>query len=59
VRRVARLADRVPQPRSPAAQASQRLGLPWRFPWLSQRRQRELLAARPELRAPVASREAA
>jgi hypothetical protein len=44
VRRVARLADRVPQPRSPAAQASQRLGLPWRFPWLSQKRQRELLA---------------
>ena len=49
VRRVARLADRVPQPRSPAAQASQRLGLPWRFPWLSQRRQGALLAARPEL----------
>lgn len=45
VRRVARLADWVPQPRSPAAQASQRLGLPWRFPWLSQRRQRALLAA--------------
>ena len=49
VRRVARLADRVPQPRSPAAQASQRLGLPWRFPWLSQRRQGALLAARSEL----------
>jgi uncharacterized protein (DUF2236 family) len=49
VRRVARLADRVPQPRSPAARASQRLGLPWRFPWLSQKRQRALLAARPEL----------
>jgi uncharacterized protein (DUF2236 family) len=59
VRRVARLADRVPQSRSPAAQASQRLGLPWRFPWLSQRRQRGLLAARPDLRAPVASKEAA
>ena len=59
VRRVARLADRVPQPRSPAAQASQRLGLPWRFPRLSQRRRRGLLAARPDLRAPVASKEAA
>ena len=44
VRRVARLADRIPQPRSPAAEASQRLGLPWRFPWLSLRRQGDLLA---------------
>ena len=59
VRRVARLADRVPQPRSPAAQASQRLGLPWRFPWLSQKRQRALLAARPEARRDDSSKAAA
>ncbi|NBQ10865.1 MAG: DUF2236 domain-containing protein [Gammaproteobacteria bacterium] len=43
VRTIARLAERVPQPKSPAAQASQRLGLPRRFPWLSLAKQRKYL----------------
>lgn len=59
VRRVARLADRIPQPRSPAAQASQRLGLPWRFPWLSRLRQGDLLAALQERKGKAGASETA
>jgi uncharacterized protein (DUF2236 family) len=43
VRATARLADRVPQRKSPAALASQRLGLPWRFPWMAFNKQKLLL----------------
>ena len=44
VRFMARTADRIPDPFSPAAQASQRLGLPATFPWKSPDRQRVLLS---------------
>lgn len=43
---IGRLADVVPQPYTPAAQASRRLGLPWWFPWRSQTTQQRLLAGR-------------
>lgn len=46
VKAMARLADRLPDPFSPAAQASRRLGLPWSFPWKSPESQARLLRAR-------------
>lgn len=48
IRSLARLADVIPQPGSPAAQASKRLGLPRSFPWRSRAAQARLLAARGE-----------
>ena len=61
MRRVARLADRIPQPEALLRRASQRLGLPWRFPWLSRRRQGDLLLllCRSERKAEGASETAA
>jgi len=46
IRSIGRLADLIPQPFSPAAQASERLGLPRTFPWRSDKAQARLLAAR-------------
>lgn len=46
IRTLGRLADVIPQPLSPAAQASVRLGLPRTFPWRSRAVQARLLAAR-------------
>jgi len=43
-RAMARIADRVPDLKSPAAQASARLGLPRSFPWRSRRTQARWLA---------------
>lgn len=45
IRALGRLADVTPQPGSPAAQASMRLGLPWTFPWRSAAAQARLLAS--------------
>ena len=44
VKAMARLADRVPDPSSPAAQACERLGLPRSYPWRSKRTQARMLA---------------
>lgn len=44
VKAMARIADRVPDLKSPAAQASARLGLPRSFPWRSGRTQARWLA---------------
>ena len=41
---VGRLAENIPVKSSPACQASVRLGLPWKFPYLSARAQNEALA---------------
>lgn len=46
IRTLGRLADVIPQPASPAARASVRLGLPRTFPWRSRSAQTRLLAAR-------------
>ncbi len=44
VKAMARLADRLPDLQSPAAQAAQRLGLPRSFPWRQARIQSRMLA---------------
>lgn len=54
VKAMARFADRMPDLNSPAAQASQRLGLPRSFPWRSARTQARLLA-RAGLANPIAA----
>lgn len=46
IRALGRLADVIPQPGSPPARASERLGLPWYFPWRSSTAQARLLAER-------------
>jgi len=46
IRALGRLADVVPRPDSPPGHASERLGLPRSFPWLSRTRQAKLLLAR-------------
>jgi uncharacterized protein (DUF2236 family) len=43
------LADNVPVKSSPACQASMRLGLPWKYPYLSERAQKLALARAPLL----------
>jgi uncharacterized protein (DUF2236 family) len=49
LRTLGRVADRVPLPGTPPANASVRLGLPWTFPWRSPAAQRRILAAHPGL----------
>ena len=44
VKIVAKLADRIPNTNSPAAQASERLGLPRKFLWMSKKKQAKLIA---------------
>ena len=46
VKAMARLADRIPDPVSPAAQASERLGLPRSFPWKNPAERTRLIEAR-------------
>lgn len=48
---VGRLADNIPVRSSPACQASVRLGLPWKFPYMSARAQAEALERAGLLRA--------
>ena len=47
VKFMARLAERIPDPTSPAAHASERLGLPRSFPWKNPAERARLLASRP------------
>lgn len=44
VKIVAKLADRIPNTNSPAAQSCERLGLPRKFLWMSKKKQAKLLA---------------